>query len=79
MTPRTTATSKPQVSVQEFEELARRSPEFVRWEFIDGKVEVKADGNHGEIVMWPLKRCMQQRPDPVGITLETEKLKDYSD
>jgi len=65
MTPRATAKSKPQMSVKEFEELARRSPEFVRLEFINGKVEVKAvpDGNHGEIVMWLLKRCMQQRPE----------------
>ncbi len=62
MTPRT---AKPQMSVQEFEELARRSPEFVRLEFIRGKVQVKPvpDGNHGEIVMWLIRQCMQQRPE----------------
>lgn len=63
MTPRTPA--RPQMSVDEFEELARRAPEMVRLEFIYGKVQVKPvpDGNHGEIVMWLLEQCMQQRPD----------------
>lgn len=63
MTPRTT--DRPQMSVEEFEELARRAPEMVRLEFINGKVQVKPvpDGNHGEIVMWLLEQCMQQRPD----------------
>lgn len=63
MTPRTA--DRPQMSIEEFEELARRAPEFVRLEFINGKVQVKPvpDGNHGEIVMWLLKRCMQQRPE----------------
>ncbi|MET9557704.1 Uma2 family endonuclease [Streptomyces sp. NPDC006645] len=63
MTPRTPA--RPQMSVDEFEELARRAPEMVRLEFINGKVQVKPvpDGNHGEIVMWLLEQCMQQRPD----------------
>lgn len=64
MTPRTPA--RPQMSVDEFEELARRAPEMVRLEFINGKVQVKSvpDGNHGEIVMWLFEQCMQQRPDP---------------
>ncbi|MEW1793120.1 MULTISPECIES: Uma2 family endonuclease [Streptomyces] len=63
MTPRTPA--RPQMSVDEFEELARRAPEMVRLEFINGKVQVKPvpDGNHGEIVMWLLEHCMQQRSD----------------
>lgn len=62
MTPRT---AKPQMSVKDFEELARRAPEFVRLEFINGQVQVKPvpDGNHGEIVMWLIRRCMQQRPE----------------
>jgi Uma2 family endonuclease len=53
------------MSIDEFEELARRAPENVRLEFINGKVQVKPvpDGTHGTIVMWLLKRCMQQRPD----------------
>lgn len=63
MTPRTPA--RPQMSVDEFEELARRAPEMVRLEFINGKVQVKPvpDGNHGEIVMWLIKQCMRQRPE----------------
>lgn len=63
MTPSTGA--RPQMSIDEFEELARRAPENVRLEFINGKVQVKPvpDGTHGTIVMWLLKRCMQQRPD----------------
>ncbi|MEE1799778.1 Uma2 family endonuclease [Streptomyces sp. JV176] len=65
MTPRTADRPQPQMSIEEFEELARRAPEMVRLEFINGKVQVKAvpDGNHGQIVMWLLKRCMQQRPE----------------
>ncbi|GAA2709393.1 MULTISPECIES: Uma2 family endonuclease [Streptomyces] len=53
------------MSVEEFEEFSRRAPENVRLEFIDGRVEVKRppDGNHGEITMWLLTQCMQQRPD----------------
>ncbi|MFI7318133.1 Uma2 family endonuclease [Streptomyces venezuelae] len=63
MTPRTT--DRPQMSVEEFEELADRAPETVRLEFINGKVQVKPvpDGSHGQIVMWLLKHCMQQRPE----------------
>lgn len=63
MTPRTTA--QPQMSVEEFEELARRAPELVRLEFVNGKVQVKPvpNGNHAEIVKWLQKLCMQHRPD----------------
>ncbi|MEU5051476.1 Uma2 family endonuclease [Streptomyces sp. NPDC021096] len=54
-----------EISVEDFEELDRGAPETVRLEFINGKVEVKPvpDGNHGEIAMWLLEQCMQQRPD----------------
>ncbi|MFF1378426.1 Uma2 family endonuclease [Streptomyces sp. NPDC058308] len=63
MTPRTT--DRPQMSVEDFEELASRAPETVRLEFINGKVQVKPvpDGSHGQIVMWLIKCCMQQRPE----------------
>ncbi|MFH8608783.1 Uma2 family endonuclease [Streptomyces sp. NPDC018029] len=63
MTPRTT--DRPQMSVEDFEELASRAPETVRLEFINGKVQVKPvpDGSHGQIVMWLIKHCMQQRPE----------------
>ena len=61
MTPRA---AKPQLPVEDFEELARRAPEFVQLEFINGKIQVKpgTDGVHGAIVMWLLERCMQ-RPE----------------
>ncbi|MER7494264.1 Uma2 family endonuclease [Streptomyces pharetrae] len=64
MTPRTEQ-HRPQMSVEEFEELERHAPETVRLEFIEGRVVVKPmpDGNHGEIYMWLLERCMQARPD----------------
>ncbi|WP_434593037.1 Uma2 family endonuclease [Streptomyces sp. A5-4] len=63
MTPMTS--DRPQMSIKDFEELAGRAPETVRLEFVNGKVQVKPvpDGNHGEIVMWLLEQCMQQRPD----------------
>jgi Uma2 family endonuclease len=53
------------MSVEEFEELERHAPETVRLEFVHGKVLVKPmpDGNHSEIYMWLLERCMQARPD----------------
>lgn len=56
---------RPQMSDEEFEELARRAPEMVRLEFISGKVQVKPvrDGNHGEIVRWLQKCCVQSRPE----------------
>ncbi|KUM75827.1 Uma2 family endonuclease [Streptomyces griseorubiginosus] len=63
MTPRTE--QQPQMSVEEFEQLERHAPETVWLEFIKGKVQVKPvpDGNHSEIYMWLLERCMQLRPD----------------
>lgn len=63
MTPSTA--DHPQLLVEDFEELARKAPEAVTLEFINGKLEVKPvpDGDHGEIVMWLLRRCMQQRPE----------------
>jgi Uma2 family endonuclease len=53
------------MSGAEFEELAAHAPETVTLEFIHGKVGVKAvpDGDHGAIVMWLLRRCMQSRPE----------------
>ncbi|MFE0130368.1 Uma2 family endonuclease [Streptomyces sp. NPDC059037] len=55
----------PQMPVEDFEEFAGVAPETVTLEFIDGKLEVKPvpDGDHGEIVMWLLRQCMQQRPE----------------
>ncbi|MFF9284925.1 Uma2 family endonuclease [Streptomyces griseosporeus] len=64
MTPRTEQ-HRPQMSVEEFEELERHAPETVRLEFIKGKVQVKAvtDGNHDHIVAWLQRLCMQHRPE----------------
>jgi Uma2 family endonuclease len=58
MTPRTE--HRPQMTVEEFEELERHAPETVRLEFIGGRVQVKAvtDGNHDQIIAW-----LQHRPE----------------
>lgn len=63
MTP--TTEHRPQMSVEEFEELERRAPETVRLEFINGRVRVKpvTDGNHDQIVAWLQRLCMQHRPE----------------
>ncbi|MFF7648255.1 Uma2 family endonuclease [Streptomyces sp. NPDC007983] len=63
MTPGTT--DRPQMSIEEFEQLARTAPETVTLEFISGKLEVKPapDGDHDDIIMWLVEKCMQQRPD----------------
>ncbi|WP_411079700.1 Uma2 family endonuclease [Streptomyces sp. cmx-18-6] len=66
MTP-STADQAPhaQMSVEEFEQLARTAPETVTLEFINGKLEVKPvpDGDHDEIIMWVAMQCMQQQPE----------------
>ncbi|MCA6094722.1 Uma2 family endonuclease [Streptomyces sp. SCA3-4] len=56
---------RPLLPVEEFEELARRSPKTVRLEFINGKIEVKPvpDGAHYDIVRWLQKLCLQHVPD----------------
>ncbi|GAA3372738.1 Uma2 family endonuclease [Streptomyces sannanensis] len=53
------------IQVEDFEELARKAPETVTLELINGKLKVKPvpDGDHGEIVMWLLRQCMQLRPE----------------
>lgn len=63
MTP--TTEHRPQMSVEEFEELERHAPETVRLEFINGKVQVKAvtDGDHDQIVAWLQRLCVQHRPE----------------
>ncbi|GHJ34998.1 Uma2 family endonuclease [Streptomyces sp. TS71-3] len=59
------AVAPPKVTIEEFEQIARTSPETVRLEFLNGRIEVKAvpDGNHREIVMWLLEQCMRHRTD----------------
>ncbi|PJE94690.1 hypothetical protein CUT44_30120 [Streptomyces carminius] len=53
------------MSVAEFEQLEAAAPETVKLEFVRGELRVKPvpDGDHGEIVMWLLERCMAQRPE----------------
>ncbi|MFF2229170.1 Uma2 family endonuclease [Streptomyces anulatus] len=54
-----------QLSVEDFEQLARTSPETVTLELINGKLEVKPvpDGDHDEIIMWVAMQCMRQQPE----------------
>ncbi|MBT2491030.1 Uma2 family endonuclease [Streptomyces sp. ISL-96] len=63
MTPSTADHSD--MSIEDFEELARSAPETVTLELINGKLRVKPvpDMPHGAIVMWLLRHCMQQRPE----------------
>jgi hypothetical protein len=63
MTPSTA--DQPQMSVEDFEQVARAAPETVTLEFIRGKPAVKPvpDGDHDEIIMWLQTVCMQLRPD----------------
>ncbi|MFJ2651728.1 Uma2 family endonuclease [Streptomyces sp. NPDC087420] len=65
MTPSPGTEARPQMAIDDFEELARKAPESVTLQFIDGKLVVKPlpDQLHGAIVMWLLERCLQQRPD----------------
>jgi Uma2 family endonuclease len=51
--------------VEEFEQIASTAPETVTLEFINGWIEEKrvADGDHGTIISWLFKRCMQARVD----------------
>ncbi|MEU2430720.1 Uma2 family endonuclease [Streptomyces sp. NPDC007861] len=53
------------IEAEDFEELAQRAPETVTLELINGKLKVKPvpDGDHGEIILWLLRQCMQQRPE----------------
>ncbi|MFG2181065.1 Uma2 family endonuclease [Streptomyces abikoensis] len=59
------AVARPQMLVEEFEELAHAAPETVWLEFVSGKLEVKppSDGNRSTIVMWLLEQCLRQRPE----------------
>ncbi|WP_405646560.1 Uma2 family endonuclease [Streptomyces sp. NBC_00019] len=63
MTPSTE--NRPQMSVEDFEELERHASETVRLEFINGRVQAKpvTDGNHDQIIAWLQRLCMQHRPE----------------
>jgi Uma2 family endonuclease len=72
---------RPQMQAIEFEEIARhaaRTAEGARLEFIHGHIGGKAvpDGDHGAIVTWLTRICMQHRPDlwldpTQGLVIET--------
>ncbi|MEU9180500.1 Uma2 family endonuclease [Streptomyces sp. NPDC048550] len=64
----TVMTDRPHMLTGEFETLARmgaREVEGLRLEFINGKMGVKAvpDGDHGRIIQWLLRICMQHDPE----------------
>ncbi|MFF3624653.1 Uma2 family endonuclease [Streptomyces sp. NPDC002467] len=64
----TVMTDRPHMLTEEFEELAliaRNRMEGLRLEFIDGKLRSKAlpDGDHGMIIQWLMRICMQHRPE----------------
>ncbi|MER7739441.1 Uma2 family endonuclease [Streptomyces sp. NPDC096538] len=57
-----------QLSVDMFEriaEFAEREDETVRFEFINGRIGLRkvTNGNHGAIIMWLVRQCMQARPE----------------
>jgi Uma2 family endonuclease len=51
--------------VEEFEKIASRAPETVALEFLNGRIGDKKvpDGDHGEIIKWVQRHCMQHRPE----------------
>ncbi|MBT2479149.1 Uma2 family endonuclease [Streptomyces sp. ISL-94] len=64
----TVMTDRPQMLTEEFETVARiaaREVEGLRFEFINGRLGVKAvpDGDHGTIIEWLTRICMQSRPE----------------
>lgn len=61
-------THRPHMPTEDFEAVARiaaREAEGSRLEFIDGVLRSKAvpDGDHGRIVLWLARQCMQYRPE----------------
>ncbi|MEV7519659.1 Uma2 family endonuclease [Streptomyces sp. NPDC091371] len=61
-------TERPHMSTERFEHLARiaaREEEGLRLEFIGGVLRSKAmpDGDHGRIILWLTRICMQHHPD----------------
>ncbi|MBD0691371.1 Uma2 family endonuclease [Streptomyces sp. CBMA123] len=64
----TAISDRPQMLPEQFEELAHalaRTAEGVRPEFINGKLGVKPvpDGDHGLIIEWLMRICIQSRPE----------------
>ncbi|WP_415949733.1 Uma2 family endonuclease [Streptomyces sp. KLOTTS4A1] len=69
MTP--SATDRPDMSIEEFEELARRAPETVSLEFINGRVVVK----HGPIDVDDFEELARKAPETVTLELIDGKLR----
>ncbi|MFF3691838.1 Uma2 family endonuclease [Streptomyces sp. NPDC002221] len=64
----TATTDRPHMLTEDFEAVARiaaREVEGMRLEFIDGIVRSKAmpDGDHGRIIQWLTRICLQYRPE----------------
>ncbi|MFK0042968.1 Uma2 family endonuclease [Streptomyces sp. NPDC090741] len=64
----TVMTDRPHMLTEDFEAVARtaaREREGTRLEFIDGIIRSKAmpDGDHGMIIQWLTRICMQHRPE----------------
>ncbi|MEU8436152.1 Uma2 family endonuclease [Streptomyces sp. NPDC029216] len=64
----TVMTERPHMTTEVFEHLARmaaREEEGLRLEFIGGVLRSKAmpDGDHGRIIVWLARICMQRHPD----------------
>ncbi|WP_123516993.1 Uma2 family endonuclease [Streptomyces sp. 2132.2] len=64
----TVMTDRPHMLTEDFEAVARiaaREREGTRLEFIDGVIRSKAmpDGDHGMIIQWLTRICMQHRPE----------------
>ena len=64
----TVTTDRPHMTIEEFEHLARiaaREAEGLRLEFIGGVLRSKAmpDGDHGRIILWLTRICMQHHPE----------------
>ncbi|MFF3002792.1 Uma2 family endonuclease [Kitasatospora sp. NPDC057940] len=64
----TAISDRPQMLPEEFEEFARllaRTAERIRPELINGKLGVKPvpDGDHGRMIQWLLRICIQARPE----------------
>ncbi|QGV79930.1 Uma2 family endonuclease [Streptomyces ficellus] len=68
MTPGTA--QRPQMSVEEFEELARNAPENVELEFLDGRLYVK----HGPIGVEDFEELSRRAPETVTLELINGKL-----
>ncbi|MBO8194031.1 Uma2 family endonuclease [Streptomyces oryzae] len=65
MVERNAQRSEGPIPVEEFEAIASRVPETVTLEFLGGRIGVKKvpDGDHGEIIKWVQRQCMQHRPE----------------